>query len=277
MLSNTPKLKRFIDLYVPVTTCTLHCHYCYIYHQGLFKNKLPEFKYSPEVVKRALSQKRLGGTCLINMCGGGETLLPPQVTDYIKVLLENGHYVMVVTNGTVTKRFEEISQFPKELLSRLFFKFSYHYLELKRKKLFDTFFGNIKLMRDCGCSFTLELTPNDESIPYINDIKQLAIEQLGAACHVTIARDDVSPLADKPILTKLPHDEFYKVWGVFVSDMMAFKRTIFGQKRREFCYAGDWSFYLNLGTGIKTQCYSSFKSQQIFENPEEPIDFTPVG
>lgn len=272
-----PEIKRFIDLYVPVTTCTLHCHYCYIYHQGLFKNKLPEFKYSPDVVKKALTQERLGGICLINFCGGGETLLPPQVTDYIRVLLENGHFVMVVTNGTVTKRFHEIADFPPELLERLFFKFSYHYLELKKRGLFDVFFGNIRKMRDAGCSFTLELTPNDESIPHIEEIRQLAIQETGAPCHLTIARNDMSPLEDKPILTKLPEEQFYRTWDVFHSDMFTFKRSIFGQKRKEFCYAGDWSFYLNLGTGLMNQCYCSFKTQQIFENPDDPIKFIPIG
>lgn len=271
------QLKRFIDIYVPVTTCTLHCHYCYVFHQGLFRNKLPEFKYSPEIVRRALSKERMGGTCLINMCAGGETLLHPQIVDYIRVLLENGHYVMVVTNATVSRSFDAILQFPPELLSRLFFKFSYHYLELKKKKLFDLFFNNIRRMRDAGCSFTLELTPNDESIPYIDDIKQRAIDELGAACHVTIARNDVAPGADKPILTQLSKEEYYKTWGVFDSDMMSYKKTIFGVKRKEFCYAGDWSCYVNLGTGVMTQCYCSFVSQQIFEDPDKPINFVPVG
>ena len=91
-------------------------------------NKLPEFRYSPDVVQRALAVERLGGICLVNMCGGGETLLPPQMTDYVRVILENGHYVTVVTNGTVSSRFAEIAAFPSELLSRLHFKFSYHYL-----------------------------------------------------------------------------------------------------------------------------------------------------
>ncbi len=272
-----PQLKRYIEIYVPVTTCTLHCHYCYIFHLGLFRNKLPEFKYSPDVVKRALSQERLGGTCLINMCAGGETLLHPQITQYIRVLLENGHYVSIVTNATVSKRFDELLQFPPELLSRLYFKFSYHYIELKKKNLFDLFFGNIRRMRDAGCSFTLELTPNDESIPLIDEIKQRAIDELGALCQVTIARDDVAPGDDKPILTKLSKEEFYKTWSTFDSEMLNFKKTIFGVKRKEFCYAGDWSFYLNLGTGIMTQCYWGFKPQQIFENPDAPISFTPVG
>ncbi len=273
---HTP-MKRFIDIYVPVTTCTLHCHYCYIFHQGLFRNKLPEFKYSPEVVKKALRQERLGGTCLINFCAGGETLLHPQITDYIRVVLENGHYVAVVTNATVSRRFDEIAQFPPELLSRLFFKFSYHYLELKKKNLFELFFSNIRKMRDLGCSFVLELTPNDESIPYIDDIKQRAIDELGAACHVTIARNDIAPDEDKPILTQLCKEEYYKTWSVFGSDMLEFKKTIFGVKRKEFCYAGDWAFYLNLGTGIMYQCQNGEHPKQIFEDPERPIDFTPVG
>lgn len=272
-----PRIKRYVEVYVPVTTCTLRCHYCYIYHQGLFKKALPQFKYSQEVVRKALRQERLGGVCLINLCGGGETLLPPEMTGYIRVLLENGHYVTVVTNATVSKRFDEIAAFPPELLNRLFFKFSYHYIELKRKGLFGLFFSNIRKMRDAGCSFVLELTPNDESIPYIEEIKERAERELGAACHVTIARNDISPERDKPILTNLTHEEFYKTWSVFNSEMLDFKRTIYGHKRREFCYAGAWSLYLNLGTGEMQQCYSSFKKQQIFENPDKPIDFTPIG
>lgn len=272
-----PKLKRYIEVFVPVTTCTLRCHYCYIFRQNLFGKELPKFKYSPEVVRKALSRERLGGTCLINLCAGGETLLAPQMTDYIRELLEEGHYLTVVTNGTVTKRFDELAQLPPELLKRLFFKFSYHYIQLKEKKLFDVFFGNIRKMRDAGCSFTLELTPNDESIPLMEEIKAKALAEVGAVNHLTIARDDLSPLRDKPILSKLKGDAYYDTWGGFQSEMMAFKRTIFGHKRCEFCYAGAWSLYVNLGTGMARQCYPSFKSQQIFDHPEKPIEFVPMG
>lgn len=134
------KIKRFIDCYVPVTTCTLRCHYCYITHQRLFSNKLPKFKYEADVLKRALTQERLGGTCMFNFCGGGETLLPPEMPSFIKAVLGNGHYVMVVTNATVSKRFDEIiGMLSAEECSRLFFKFSFHYLELKKRKLLDKF------------------------------------------------------------------------------------------------------------------------------------------
>ena len=137
-------IKRYIDCYVPVTGCTLRCNYCYITQHRLFDSKLPKFKYSPEHVRKALSRERLGGTCLINMCGGGETLLPPEMPAYAKALLEEGHYVMIVTNATVDKRFDEIAAFPPELTKRVFFKFSYHYLELKKKNLLERFFANIR-------------------------------------------------------------------------------------------------------------------------------------
>lgn len=58
-------IKRFID--IPVTTCTLRCHYCYITQHHLFSNKLPNFKYSPEQVGKELSKERLKGVCLINL------------------------------------------------------------------------------------------------------------------------------------------------------------------------------------------------------------------
>ena len=269
-------IKRFIDCYVPVTSCTLRCDYCYITMHRLFDAKLPKFNYSPEHVRKALSKERLGGICLINLCGGGETLLPPEIIGYIKALLEEGHYLMVVTNATVDKRFDEIAEFPAELTKRLFFKFSYHYLELKRKNLLERFFNNIKKVRDAGCSFTLEATPSDEWIPYIDEMKQVAIDNIGAVCHITIARDERDP-QKLPILTSLPREEYEKTWRTFDSALFNYKLSIFEKKRKEFCYAGDWSFYLNLATGTMTQCYCSYITQNIFENIEKPIRFRAIG
>ena len=69
------KMKRYIDAYIPTETCNFRCHYCYITQQRKFNNKLAKFDYTPEFIAKALSQKRLGGPCLINLCAGGETLL----------------------------------------------------------------------------------------------------------------------------------------------------------------------------------------------------------
>ena len=107
-------------------------------------------------------------------------------------------------------------------------------------------------------------------------MKQAAIENVGAVCHITIARDEHDP-KKLPILTSLPREEYKKTWANFDSALFNYKLSIFEKKRKEFCYAGDWSFYLNLATGVMTQCYCSYTSQNIFENINEPIRFKAVG
>lgn len=270
------KMKRFIDISVPVTTCTLRCHYCYITHHWLFDKSLPKFKYSVDTFRKGLSKERLGGVCMINFCGGGETLLPPEMPQYIKAMLEEGHYVMVVTNATVTRAMDEIAQFPPELLERLFFKFSYHYLELKKRNLFDMFFNNIRKVVNAGASFTLEATPSDELIPYIDEMKALAIKEVGAICHVTVARDE-HDLSTIPILSKMTPEQYYETWKVFDSEFFEYKFSVFSQKRTEFCYAGDWTLFFNLGTGILSQCYCSLYDQNILDDVTKPIKFKAIG
>ena len=269
-------IKRFIDCYIPVTQCNLKCHYCYISQLDAFQKKPAEFKYSPEHIGKALSIERLGGPCVFNLCGGGETLIPKETVQIVFELLKAGHYVMVVTNGLLTKRFEDISKFPEEYHSRLFFKFSFHYFEVKRLNAFEKYFDNVRLMDKAGCSFTVELTANDECIPYFEDIKKICIDNVGAPCHVSIGRKDNDPNIGH--LSKLPFDEYCKLWiDAFDSGMFKFKKTIFYQKRKEFCYAGLWSANINLGTGALTQCYGGRKLKNIFENIDEPVDFFPVG
>lgn len=269
-------MKRFIDIWVPVTACTLRCHYCYITHHRLFDKELPKFKYSVDTFRKGFSKERFGGVCMINFCGGGETLLPPEMPKYIRAVLEEGHYVMVVTNATVSRAMDEIANFPPELLERLFFKFSYHYLELKKRNLFDKFFENIRKVVKAGASFTLEATPSDELIPYINEMKDLAVKEVGAVCHVTVARDE-HDLSTIPILSKMSPEEYHKTWSTFNSEFFEYKFSVFSQKRTEFCYAGDWTLFFNLGTGVLSQCYCSLFNQNILDDVTKPIKFKAIG
>lgn len=269
-------MKRFIDIHVPISSCNFKCHYCYVSQMCKNNKEIVKFNYSPEHVRKALSCERMGGECLFNICGLGETLIPKELLAYVRELLLEGHYLMIVTNGTLTERFKEISKMSKELLKHLFFKFSFHYLELKRLNKIDVFFNNVKLMQSVGCSITVEITPNDELEPYIDDIKNLCMEHLGALCHVTIPRkenDDTIPL-----LSKHNFDEFCKIWSVFDSELFDFKRSIWGVKRTEFCHAGEWSGLLNLGNGVWTPCYNiKAQKRNLFKNIEEPFEFYPVG
>lgn len=269
------KLKRYIDCYIDTETCNFKCHYCYIAQQNKFNKKITKLNHSVDEIKKALSKERLGGTCLINLCAGGETLLSDEILPVVRALLEEGHYVMIVTNGALTKRFQQVVEFPKELLERLIFKFSFHYLELKRLNIIDRFFDNIKLVKDAGCSFTLEITPNDELIPYIDDVIKISEEKLGCVCHTTIARDDRTK--DIRVLSDHNFEDYKKIWGKFNSDLFNFKKDIFYKKRKEFCYAGEWSIYLNLNTGDVLQCYCGRVIDNIYKNIDKPIKFEAIG
>ena len=273
---NFPIIKRYIECHIPVTTCNLKCEYCYITQTNRWSDALPEFKYSSQYVRRALSKERLDGVCLLNMCADGETLLHEYVIDLVKEVLEEGHYVFIVTNGTLNKRFDEILQkIDKSLLYRLVFKFSFHYKELLRINKIKDYFANVKKMRDAGCSFTVELTPYDDIIKDIEDIKKIVKENVGNVCHVTIARSD-----DKegvPILTNLSRNDYKKTWEVFDSNLFNFKIDIFGRKIDEYCYAGVWSLFVDIGTGEARQCYASNYYQNIFGDINKPIMWRPIG
>lgn len=181
---------------------------------------------------------------------------------------------MVVTNGTPTKKFEIISTWPKEYLSRLFFKFSFHFLEFNRLNLFDVFFNNVNLMKASGASFTVELTPSDELIPYIDEIKSMSMEKLGVYPHATIARDERTDGFD--VLSNHSLKEYIKIWSVFQSDLLDFKSKIFSKKRHEFCYAGDWSLFIDLSSGNIQPC-NCYKSMGNIYDITKPIDFRAIN
>lgn len=269
------KMKRFIDCSVNTFACNLKCHYCYVAQNYLFTQKVPKFKYSADVVGKALTKERLGGTCMFNICATGETLIPGGVIEYTKAILAQGHYVMVVTNGMLTKRLEEIAQFPEDYRKRLFFKISYHYLELKRLNKFEHFFSNIELIKKMKASFTVEVTPTDELIPYIDEMKEITLKHLGALPHITVARDESKP--DYPLLTKLSREDYIKTWGQFDSMMFNFKIKVFGEKRREYCFAGNWTYTLNLLTGTMKQCYKTNYFANIYKHLDKPLKFVNIG
>jgi len=269
------KMKRFIECLVPVTTCNLKCSYCYIMQEERRTERLPDFKYSAEHIGKALSKERLGGTCYISICGAGETLVPKEMPDIIKHILQQGHYVNITTNGTLNKRFDEILTCPKELLGRLHFAFSFHYLELMRLNKIDDFFENIKEVKNSGCSFLVQINLCDEYIPYLEEIKTICEENIGAAPQVAATRNEHTKKI--MLMTKYTVDDYKKLGDMFKSPLFNFSMKNFMVKRKEFCYAGDWSFKLYLDTGIMKKCYDSFSTQNIFKDLKKPIKFKAVG
>lgn len=267
------KIIKFIDCNVPFTYCNLKCSYCYIGQVRNFEYKKNYF-HSPEFIRAALSRKRLGGTALINFCANGETLMCKELLPIIKELIEEGHYVSVVTNGTISRAFDDLLE-ARLNLNHLFIKFSFHFLELKRKDLLEVFINNVNRMRSAGCSFSVEITPNDDLIPYIDEIKELSLREFGAIPHLTIARDDRTD--NLKILSKYSTEDYRKIWGTFDSKLFDFKMDQLYVKRNECCMAGEWAFHMNLETGDVFKCVGNPYLDNIYDDICRKIHLESVG
>lgn len=269
-------MKRFFECLIPVTACNLKCEYCYVIQRNNRTMQMPQFKYSPEHIGKALSKERLGGVCYFSICGAGETLLPHETLEIAKLLITNGHYVNITTNGTITPRFEEILSWEEKYRKQLHIAFSLHYIELKRKNLLRTFFDNVKRIRQGGCSIIVQINLYDGYFPYWDEIKELCITEVGAAPQVAVTRDEEAPRYK--FHTSHTEEEYIAKGREFHSPLWDFTLENFNKHRtRQFCYAGDWSGTLNLCTGIMTGCYGQGIEQDIFANIHKPIKFQPIG
>lgn len=269
-------MKRFFECLIPNTICNLKCSYCYIIQENRRAMQASSFKYSVDHMIQGLTEERLNGQCYFSLCGAGETLVQDEVTDLVKGLLENGHFVNVTTNGTLSKKFDLLIEKCKPYISHLHISFSFHYLELQRLNLLETFFANVKKMRESGASVLVQMNLCDEYIEKLDEIKAICIDKIGAYPQLALTRDESS--VPMKIMTKYSDEEYYSYGKKFNSPLFDFTYKNFNQKRKEFCYAGDWSGLINFETGVLTKCYSNPEgSQDIFEDISKPINFEAVG
>lgn len=267
-------IKRFITCGVPVTACNFKCHYCYVGQKGSNTNQIRPFVAPGKTLAKYLSKERLGGCCYFNLCGLGETMLHPELIPFIQGLAANGHYADIITNGTISSRIDElIKTLTVEQQKHIIIKFSFHYLELKRTDLMDKFIENVNKIKESAISYSIEITPNDELVEHIDDIKLFSLKHFGALPHITVARNEATD--EIALLTKYNREEYKKIWSTFDSKLFDFKINIFNQKRCEFCYAGDWSLALNLETGTYYQCYNGAPLGNICNGG--PIRFKAIG
>lgn len=271
------KIKRFIECLLPVTACNLKCPYCYIIQREKRNLEIPKLKYSPEIIGQALRKERFGGVCYFSICGAGETLIPDYTIDIVKEILKQGHFVNITTNGTLNNRFDEIIKLDKDLRKKLNISFSLHYLELIRLNKLEDFFKNVKKVHDNGISFVLQLNLCDEYIPYIDENKKICMKNVGALPQVAATRKEEDNLNKIDLLTNLSREEYIKEGEKFESPLFDFTMKNFNVKRKEFCYAGDWTCTLNLQTGKLNKCYASPLGQYIFDDIDKPIKFEAIG
>lgn len=265
---------KFIDCYVPTELCNFSCDYCYVNQKRDFNNKIMVLPHSLEKMEKAFSQERLGGRCFINLCAGGETLLADDIIPFVEMLLKEGHYVSIVTNGTLSKAFDKLIKIDFEYIKHLFIKFSFHFRELKKRNLFETFFGNVRKVRDVGASFTVEMMTADNLIPFIPEIKDICMKNVGALPHLSLIRNDKS--GHMELITALSIDEFKRVWSQFDSELFNLKMLVYQNPEINYCYAGKWTTLLNLETGKMNKCYGINSNNNIYDF-DNPLVFTAIG
>lgn len=266
-------IKKFIEIHLPVGVCNMRCSYCYI---GQYGNRVKELQYNIADIKKAFSFQRLGGTVLISICSDGETLLHPLISQIIDVLLHEGHYVMVVTNGVLTGKIQELLNLQSGMLDRLFFKLSFHYEEMIRENVLHVFYKNIELLHRSLCSFTVEYTTDDVSLKNVQKFKDSCMENLKVLPHINMPRDERK--VSFGILSKFSYMNYCKNWddAKFDSEFFLYRKQFFCKKYKDFCYAGHRYLWVNLGTGYSHQCYQTVPLQN-FMDWRKKIKWIPIG
>ena len=131
------------------------------------------------------------------------------------------------------------------------------------------------MVRDANISFSVELTANDESIPYIDELKGYCFDALGADPHIIESRDNNHAFKK---LTKLPNEEHMKSWSKIDTPLITFQDREWDKKRCEFCYAGKWVATLYLQNGNLAPCFGGGPIfQNVFEDIETPIHWCEIG
>ena len=269
-------IKRFITCHIPVFICNFKCHYCYISQLKVDHSQgIKPFYANPKQIANDLSVERLGGICYFNLCADGETLMHPDIVNLVYSLTKAGHYSDIITNGILTEKLLDIiKQLNDEQKSRLFIKFSFHWLELQRLNLMQKFVDNVNIIKNAKISYSIEITPSDELIPYIDEIKSFSLKEFGALPHITVARNEATE--DIELLSKYSKEDYKKIWQVFDSPLFNFKISLFNERRKEFCYAGVQSLEINLKTGDYYQCYRGDKLGNLIDY-KKPIKFRAIG
>lgn len=268
-----PILKKYVGCHYPATICNMRCPYCYISQLTGFRES-PKLNHSPKFIRWCLSQKRLGGRALIVLCGAGETMLGDQIIDVSLELLREGHFLHIVTNGTLGNKMMELTERAGDMADRLFFKCSFHYTELKKKNMLGLYSKSINDVSQLGASYTIEMNSDDSYIELIDEIKQYCIQEFGALPHITIARDDTKP--NIPILTKLPMNEYYDIWKNFESELFEVKWKYYAKPIKN-CDAGINSLYINLINGDVRRCLQQPVVGNLYDSSINQLHFERVG
>lgn len=269
-------IKRYIECNFEPEVCNLDCTYCYLTQQKRKRQLSEPVKFSPQYVGKALSPNRLGGRCFISLSVAGETLHSEYIIDIACELLKKGHIVNITTNGTLKNGFEKLFSRKDVPYEHLLITFSFHYIELLRLNLMDSFWENVNRAKTKGASFYIKLNLCDDYIPYLDNIQKICEEKIGFLPQLELTRKENK--GHHTIMTKFSRSEYQSFGKNFDSKLFEFTCSNFRNNRKKnFCYAGDWSAVVNLRNGEMRGCYCDERKQNIFDDLGRKIQFAPIG
>lgn len=268
------KIVKYIHAVQPGTECNLDCSYCYVKKQKN-KGEKAQFDYPVEKIINALTKERVGGTAFITYVGGGETVIPKESISIIHGLLENGHFLNIVSNLTYTEGIDKILEFSEELLKRTSFSISLHYVEFIKKNLKEEFIKNINRLKKADISFHINMTIGEDYLPYLQEIKEFCLQEIGFLPIITFAVDPLNGWNRYSCFTDKVIENAVKIFEG--SSVTEYEKDFPSTYRNEFCYIGDWGFVLDLKTGNVNPCFDAPQSQNIFEDLSKPIRYEAIG
>lgn len=268
-------MSKYIGISIPENVCNLDCSYCYLqlipYRRSIdIKRKNPHLS---EFIRWRLSRETLGGSCLIGLTGSGETFFADGFEEVCLELLREGHYLHIVTNGVLTEKVDSLIKNAGEYARHIIFKLSFHYLQLLRRNKLQEFVQTVRVIENSLASYTIEVMPHDELVPYIPDVLEFSEENFGAYPQLTIGRNERE---GAKLLTKLNHTEFYNTWKIFNSDMFDMRMQLYMTKGKK-CKAGEKSLFLDLYTGRVNRCIFPENIGNIYYDGIENMDIVKVG
>ncbi|HIT55877.1 TPA: hypothetical protein IAA92_06410 [Candidatus Galligastranaerophilus intestinigallinarum] len=275
------KIVKTITAYVPGTMCNLRCNYCYISNCADDPHsRKPTYDYPLETMIKAFNPKRLGGIAEIHVISGGETLIDDTVVPFIHGLLKYGHVVTVVTNLTLNNRIDELLDFPKEYLKHLIVKGSLHWLELKRLNKVDDFFNNMNKVLNSGASSFPFIVMSQDYMPYIDEIERTCKEKLNSMPHCTpsIVFEEKTINGNTTTNPECTEEFVNFVNERFDSEIFrASVKYLNVDIKKIFCYAGEWSFGVNLKTGGMVKCHNCPEEVNFYKNLNKMPKLLPIG
>ena len=276
-------IKYTITVYVPGSICNFRCDYCYVSQVlDAEHDEKTIFYYSLDQMLAAFDPGRLGGIADIIVIGRGETLIPKEVIPFVHGLLDMGHYVEVVTNLSLTQKIEELLKTSKENLNRLLVKGSLHWTELKRLHIVDQYFENMKKVIAAGASGLPFFVVSKEYLPYLEEIRDTCLNELGALpqCSPCLKYDDhadffrfgkiqTEPECTEEFVRKIDEMFHSKIFDLCVTFLSIDPQKI-------FCYAGKWSFVVDMDTGALGKCHNKGTAQNFYDL-NSPISLEPIA